>query len=164
MRNNNQGFTLLELMIAVVVLTVLAMIAIPMYQAYVARADQAQAQAQMLMLAERLENYRSRQLNYAGFEAEYESATEPGVIYLPRGSDATQYRYKIQLLDLNQPHSLQQSVIGQGWKMIATPQQFGSRVLRESPSYLLSSRQQQCATLSLLSSTAQDCGQDAQTW
>ena len=64
-----QGFTLVELMAVVVIVAIFAAIAIPSYERYIARSYQAKAQAELLMLSERLESYRGRQLNYAGFMA-----------------------------------------------------------------------------------------------
>lgn len=157
-----QGFSLLELMVVVVLIGVFAAIALPNYERYIARSHQAKAQAELLMLAERLESYRGRQLNYAGFVAPNE--TSPGVVYVPKDATAEDYRYKIQILDLNRHHDLQQSIIGQGYKLIATPTQQGQRYLRESPSYFLSSRSQKCASLELLRATATDCGAHTQEW
>lgn len=160
----HKGFTLIELMIVVVILAIFTMIAIPNYQQYVARAYQAKAQSEMLMVAESLENYRGRQLNFAGFQAVHEAQHTAGVIYLPYEADETNYRYKIQLVDINTDKSLDQSVIGQGWKMLATPFQYGSAALRASPSYLLSSHKTKCATTALLTVTVKNCGDDHQGW
>nr|HRM14910.1 competence protein ComE [Acinetobacter parvus] len=107
-------------------------------------------------------NYRGRQLNYAGFVAENE--TQAGIVYLPQDATADEYRYKIEILDLNTHKDLQQSIVGQGYKLIATPYQQGQRYLRESPSYFLSSRSQKCASLKLLNNTATDCGDQTQEW
>lgn len=157
-----QGFSLLELMVVVVIIGIFAAIALPNYERYIARSYQAKAQAELLLLSERLENYRGRQLNYAGFVASNE--TSAGVVYLPKDATADDYRYKIQILDLNSHQDLQQSIIGQGYKLIATPTQKGQRYLRESPSYFLSSRSQKCASLELLNATATDCGANTQEW
>lgn len=159
---SHRGFTLLELMMVVVIVAVFAAIAIPSYERYIARSYQAKAQAELLMLSERLESYRGRQLNYAGFVAEHES--EVGVVYLPKDATAEKYRYKIQILDINTHKDLQQSVIGQGYKLIATPYQNGQRYLRESPSYFLSSNSQKCASPTLLDYTATNCGEQTQEW
>ena len=157
-----QGFTLLELLVVMVMITILAAIAIPSYDRYIAHSYQAKAQAEVLMLSERLESYRGRQLNYAGFTAEQESS--PGLIYLPTDATAKNYRYKIEVLDLNTHQDLQQSVIGQGYKIIATPNPSAQRALRESPSYFLSSMSQKCASRVRLGATSQDCGATTQEW
>jgi type IV pilus assembly protein PilE len=158
----DQGFSLIELMVVVVIIAIFAVIAVPSYERYIAKSYQSQAQAQLLMLSERLESYRGRQLNYAGFVADHEAS--PGVLYLPEGATAAQYRYKIQILDINTQQDLQQSILGQGYKLIATPYQEGQRYLRESPSYLLSSMSQKCASLAVLDATSLDCGAATQEW
>jgi type IV pilus assembly protein PilE len=161
-QKTTQGFTLIELMVVVVIVAIFAAIAIPSYERYIARSYQAKAQAELLQLSERLENYRGRQLNYAGFVAPNETGT--GIIYLPKDATADEYRYKIEILDLNTHRDLQQSVLGQGYKLIATPYQRGQRYLRQSPSYFLSSRSRKCASPELLNSTALDCGDNTQEW
>ena len=50
-RSNNQGFTLIELMIVVAVVGVLAAIALPSYRSYIVRAARTEAQTELLELA-----------------------------------------------------------------------------------------------------------------
>ena len=57
-KNNNRGFTLLELIIVVIILGVLSMLAIPAYQDYVARGKRVSVRNQIADLQQRLEqNY-----------------------------------------------------------------------------------------------------------
>lgn len=60
----NRGFTLIELMIAVIIVGVLAAIAIPTYTQYVQNANQSAAQQFMRDFASRVEQYRLDARNY----------------------------------------------------------------------------------------------------
>ena len=53
--NRSQGFSLIELMIAVVIVGILAAIAIPMYSDYVTRSRRADGQATLMQIAQELE-------------------------------------------------------------------------------------------------------------
>ncbi len=61
----NRGFTLIELMIVVVVISVLAAIALPAYQGYVERARRADAKAGLLSLQLAQEKFRANCRFYA---------------------------------------------------------------------------------------------------
>ena len=98
-QKNTAGFTLLELMVVVVIAAVLAAIAIPSYQAYTARAYKSKAQSEMLKIAERLENYKGKQLSYAGYVPEHQTANK-GEINIPYDS-GTDFDYQIKLVDIN---------------------------------------------------------------
>lgn len=118
----NTGFTLIELMIVVVIVAVFAAIAIPSYEIYIARANKSKAQSEMLKIAERLENYKGKQLSYAGYIPEHQTSTK-GEVNIPYDS-ASNYNYQIKIVDINDStKALEDSTIGQGWKMIAIPNQ-----------------------------------------
>lgn len=63
----NQGFTLIELMIVVLVIAIFAAIAFPGYQAYARKANAAFAQQEILKLADQLERHKSRNFSYRNF-------------------------------------------------------------------------------------------------
>ena len=67
----NQGFTLIELMVVVVIVAIFAAIAIPSYQHFIRRANVAQAQQEMSKIAEQLQRFKSRNFSFKGFNAKY---------------------------------------------------------------------------------------------
>ena len=69
--NLHQGFTLVEIMIALVIMSILLAVAIPSYNAYGRKAALGSAQQEMLKLAEQLERHKARNFSYKGFNAAY---------------------------------------------------------------------------------------------
>lgn len=65
-RKNSSGFTLVELMITVAIVAILAGVALPSYQKYVIRGNRAAAQAQMMDIANREQQYFLANRAYAG--------------------------------------------------------------------------------------------------
>jgi len=65
MRRSGAGFTLVELMIAVVIVGLLAAIAIPSYQEYIRRGNRSAAQAFMTSVAQKEEQYLLDARQYA---------------------------------------------------------------------------------------------------
>lgn len=66
--NSTKGFTLIEVMIVVVVIGILAAIAIPSYQDYVRKAKLADAKAEILKAATKLQQHKARSYNFKGFD------------------------------------------------------------------------------------------------
>ena len=63
-QSKQSGFTLIELMIAVVILAILAAIAMPMYSNYITKAKARNAQSDLVALSLVLESMYQRNLKY----------------------------------------------------------------------------------------------------
>jgi type IV pilus assembly protein PilE len=84
-----RGFTLIELMVTVAIIAILAAVAMPSYQQYVIRGHRTAAQAQMMDIANRQQQYLLANRTYAT-----KSALEAGGYILP-SEVATRYGYDI---------------------------------------------------------------------
>lgn len=65
MKDRANGFTLIELMITVAIIAILTMVALPSYRNYIIRANRAAAQAEMMAIANREEQYLLSNRAYA---------------------------------------------------------------------------------------------------
>lgn len=74
---NNQGFTLIELMIVVAIIAILAAIAYPSYQQYVVRANKSAAQQYMMQIANKQEQYLLDARSYTDSLGNLGMATTP---------------------------------------------------------------------------------------
>jgi len=127
--NRAQGFTLLELMAVLVIVSILTAIALPAYARYVRNAQRTAVEAQMLKLAGDLERWRGKTLSYAGFTPEngYQTIANniPNTVILtPKNAIATKFAYQIVLVDSCRTTSLitpTTGCSGLGWVMIARP-------------------------------------------
>ncbi len=133
----NIGFTLLELLVVVAVVSILAAIATPLYHEQLRSSQRAAAQSQMLQLASDLERWRGKNFSYQGFQPltavnglSYATIANEKIanktIFIPAGSTSTNFRYMITLVDsgdrtlsLVPPSS--PSSVGLNWTMIARP-------------------------------------------
>ena len=68
---SQSGFTLIELMIALVVMAIIAAIAYPNYTQYMERRDLAIARQEALRIAAELERFKAKNFSYKGFDASY---------------------------------------------------------------------------------------------
>lgn len=80
--SKQQGFTLIELMIVVVIIGIISAIAIPSYQEYTRKANRTDGKSALTETAARQENFYASNLRYAtSMEAlDY----DPGTVYSPQ--------------------------------------------------------------------------------
>lgn len=164
------GFTLIELMIAVVVIAIIAAIAYPNYRTYIERKDLKNAQQEVLRLSAELERFKNKNFSYKGFNAtylysSYEAST--GELYLPVGSDASSALYKITLVDLDSKEILtDKDVLGQNWVIKAERLASGGTLKQpRNFDFLISSDGTRCMTRTTNKVVDYNCGGTGyETW
>ena len=78
----NQGFTLVELMIVVVVISLLAMVAVPSYNKSIAKARRGDAQASLSNLASAMERFFTENGTYIGAAGSVGTPTATGAPWI----------------------------------------------------------------------------------
>ncbi len=86
-----QGFTLIELMITIVVIGILASIAYPSYTQYMLQARRAEAQSDMLKIQLGLEKWRANNNAYSSTLADVFSGTNTYYTYTITGTSGSAY-------------------------------------------------------------------------
>ncbi|AZB89981.1 prepilin-type N-terminal cleavage/methylation domain-containing protein [Acinetobacter pittii] len=137
----NQGFTLIEVMVAVVIVAILVAIALPSYQAYVWRTEASQAQQEMLRIASLLERHKARNFSYKGFDLTTLAVRVPRTytFTLKDGTDTT------KLLSAT-------DALGRSWVLKVTTSN------AQNYNFLLTSTGLQCKNTTVANVTYTSCG------
>ncbi|MDM1287091.1 type IV pilin protein [Acinetobacter indicus] len=94
---SSAGFTLLELMVAVIILAILAAIAMPMYSNYITKAKARSAQSDLVALSLVLESMYQRNLKYPDLAGGKTTTTDATKTYAGAWSPSTEtFDYTIE--------------------------------------------------------------------
>ena len=162
----HQGFTLVEMMISLFIISILMAIVIPSYQQYERRSSLARAQQEMLKIAEQLERHKARNFTYRGFNANYLYKDSAGTVSTEFNATtqrlnfplAQTKKFEIVIVDSMNTNPLLTSndALGQNWAIRATSMDARNYNL------LLTSTGIRCMNKSTI--TYANCSTDGETW
>lgn len=153
-----RGFTLLEVMVVVMIISVLAAIAIPSYQEYVRRAEASKVTQEMLKLSQDLERYKARNFNYVGFDKAANTAySVPSTTYTITIIDGNITNHNGAEVTKGLTDS---SATGKKWAMRANANDNYSRKYN----FLLTSDHLRCKNKTFTNVSYTNCGSGAGEW
>lgn len=144
---HQQGFTLIEVLMVLVILSVLFAFAVPSYQEYSRKKDRAVAQQQMQRLAMELEQWRGKNFSYKNF-----TTTTP----------LTTPIYNITITDSNGVALSENNADGFAWRMYAQR----NNPAKQGRHYdlLMTNLGVRCMTRSQDVVSKGDCGTNKEDW
>ncbi|UUM28490.1 prepilin-type N-terminal cleavage/methylation domain-containing protein [Acinetobacter colistiniresistens] len=164
----NQGFTLIELMLVLIIVAIFTAIALPSYQNYGRRANAAAAQQEMQKLAEQLERHKSRNFSYKGFSAQYlynSTGTTPfdgstQTLTVPLNATGASVRYTLTIVDgmTGNPLLSASDATGQSWAIRAISADV------QNFSFLMTSTGLRCQNKTIANITYATCGTGGESW
>ncbi len=170
------GFTLIELMIVVIVISIIAAIAIPSYQNQVRKAAESNVTQEILKISELLEKHKAKNFTYRCFDlADYYGGDANRTnLTLPIGATGNAIRYTIVLGQadiLNSPlvtaacsnPQTPTLVSANTWSILVTKNTNNNLVGAQSYNFLINSRGMRCKNkANNLTTTA--CGVGSEVW
>lgn len=156
MKKMNKGFTLIELMLAVMIIVIIAAIALPSYQAYVRKSLESNVQQEIQKIMRDLEHQKSRQFNYLG----YTLPSDP--LYLPLGTTSSTAKYTIEVMDGDNAskklNATTSPPTGKNWVIRAKSSD------AKMYSYLINSNGTSCKNKTAANVTFTTCGTGGEAW
>lgn len=162
MKKQETGFTLMELMIAVALVGILTMMAVPAYTGYTQRSARANAQADLMVAAGAMERYKSQNFSYKG--ATYGTGDKTVSGQSPLDAAAGLHKYDVKIIFLNSAGTEASSTETiEGFEILATSTSTFARGKTES--LKINHRGQKCYKALADTATATPCviGTD-RTW
>lgn len=142
-----RGFTLIEVIITVFIVTLLSMLVLKGYSSYIKLAIAGRVEKELLALTYRLENHKVDNFNYKGF-------SETG-FNIPRTGGNSKINYRVDVVDVVAGHpKLDVSPRGAGWAIRAAPQASSN----DNYTYLINSFGTKCKNLTSSRVTYLSCG------
>lgn len=109
--NQNKGFTLIEVIISIAILSILLAIAVPKYKDYIREGNRAAMKAELMQIASALERYKALQMTYTNATL----AAGPGSVYgsevYPKGESGSKVLYDLSFSEAP----------GTTWELVAAP-------------------------------------------
>lgn len=139
MIEQSRGFTLLELMTAVVILGIITAVALPNYREQSRKKEFAVAQQELQAVAMELENWRSKNFSFTGFRRS-------------NGDDNLSWTVPSYTITINVSNN------GSSWHATA--------VRQDDRNYnaVLTSRGVRCMTRDNIQADSTDCGENTEAW
>lgn len=164
---NNQGFTLIELMVTIAILAILAAVAYASYTRYIVRNAEAQVEARMQSLAMELDRYRSSRLTFKGFVPKSVASNGTESFAYDSGnsvySNDSNNKYVITITGSDNKALNDASSGGGDWVMLATPASTAMKEIKYK--YFFSSTGQRCRSYGSGFDIKTDCtGAGVEAW
>ncbi|MEN8281016.1 type IV pilin protein [Acinetobacter gerneri] len=146
---SNKGFTLIELMIVIVMMSILLMIAIPSYQHFIRKSWASKAEQAVQDIALQLDRHKARNFNYQGF-----NYTENEIIQVAK------QKYDLSIVDGDDVSKklTDQGAIGRNWVIKASTDDV------RNYKFLMTSTGIKCKNLDATELSFSNCGAGSESW